>query len=475
MNEKRVLCLSAFLLILCVGLACASFQAGTPSHSIDSEYNASEEIRGWLNISLDNEPNNSLFNDSLGNSMTLLELIQENSGFVYNATGGNLTNSSFQLLYLDNGSFFSPGTPGNYTYKLNLNGVEIFSQNISVIAGVVDVNTTLHEKIDALASAKQDISGFDSFTQQVLNEILKINETETELENLRVAYENASAEESEISANLSKISVPESVRTSRSSTELTFLQHGEDINLEVLEDAGMGTYNASEEDEYTDAILLWNHDNLDVKIIFNELSGIYNGTEEVIAKIFEVNISQKENLNYSPVFAVEKLDSLTFKEDYGQKESGDYFYIEIPDEEETIVFSTSEDIEFSDLPMFTSPPVSKLSLRETYTPPEEEEKPAISKWLIFSIVIFFIIIIGVIVYLSLHSWYKKKYEGSLFKNKNDLYNIATYITTSKAKGLNESQINENLRRANWSAEQVRYAMRKYAGKNTGMPGKSPNQ
>ena len=49
-----------------------------------------------------------------------------------------------------------------------------------------------------------------------------------------------------------------------------------------------------------------------------------------------------------------------------------------------------------------------------------------------------------------------------------IYNLANYITNSKKRGLDNSQIQENLKKSRWSSEQIRYALRKYSGKRTGM-------
>jgi phage anti-repressor protein len=80
-----------------------------------------------------------------------------------------------------------------------------------------------------------------------------------------------------------------------------------------------------------------------------------------------------------------------------------------------------------------------------------------------------LLILFIGVYLVLRAWYNKRYENYLFKNKNDLYNIATYITTAKRRGIPDKEIIENLKKSGWNSEQIRYAMRKYAGKKTGMP------
>ena len=66
--------------------------------------------------------------------------------------------------------------------------------------------------------------------------------------------------------------------------------------------------------------------------------------------------------------------------------------------------------------------------------------------------------------MVLQAWYRKKYENYLFKNKNNLYNIMTYIQNAKKKGMERNEIIENLKKAKWTREQINYAIRKYEGK-----------
>ena len=67
-------------------------------------------------------------------------------------------------------------------------------------------------------------------------------------------------------------------------------------------------------------------------------------------------------------------------------------------------------------------------------------------------------------------WYQKKYESYLFKNKNDLFNMITYIHGAKHRGISNDEIERKLRKSHWSSEQISYIMKKYAGKKVGLPG-----
>ncbi len=82
---KKLVMISLFLLIVLVltSVISASFEIGNLSHSIDKQYGPLDYIRGWINISLDNEPANSVFEDSEGNSISLIDLLKKNTDFDY--------------------------------------------------------------------------------------------------------------------------------------------------------------------------------------------------------------------------------------------------------------------------------------------------------------------------------------------------------------------------------------------------------
>ena len=43
---------------------------------------------------------------------------------------------------------------------------------------------------------------------------------------------------------------------------------------------------------------------------------------------------------------------------------------------------------------------------------------------------------------------KRKYENSLFANRNDLYNIISFVESSRKKGLTDPQIKDKLKKWN---------------------------
>ena len=63
---------------------------------------------------------------------------------------------------------------------------------------------------------------------------------------------------------------------------------------------------------------------------------------------------------------------------------------------------------------------------------------------------------------------KRKYEEHLFKNRNNLFNLITYIEHARKKGLKGNEISKKLKKSGWNSEQIAYALKKHAGKRTGM-------
>jgi len=477
MSERNLKFFVVFLLlIVSLGFVFAEYTLGTTTHNIETTYEPGEGVSGWISIQFTNESNFTFFNDSEGNAMTLIELINENPSFVYQINSeGNINTTDLQDLYLDDGYFNLPNTAGTYSYQFNFSDTEVFKKNISlVLASADDLNTTLNNKKNNLNNTKTKISEQDLFHQLAINRSLNIDLLEAELNNLSTAYESAytQAELNAISADLSLVKIPITIVISSTAASLPIFPKSADINLATLTTITNDSYDSENASYYKEAILEWNTENLDTKITFNEFSGVYtNSSQEVIVRIFDLEITKKTALNYTPYLVLPQLTGMLFKQNYSEKQQGNYYYIDLTSDSETFVFSTIQTVSFEDLAFFTAPPITKISIQDlVYEEGEEneEEKAERKKWILFGLVIILLLIVALIVYAVLQAWYKKRYEKYLFSNKNDLYNLANYITNAKRRGLDHSQIQENLKKSRWSSEQIRYALRKYSGKRTGM-------
>jgi len=467
--------IAGLLIIVSLLFVSADYTFGTPTHSIETTYEPEEKISGWISVRLTNESNFTLFKDSEGNSMTLLELINENSGFSYtiNSTYGTINTTGFQNLNLDDGVFNLPNTPGSISYQFNFSDVEVFTEQINISPATGDLNTILNNKISELNTIKADINQYDLFEQISLSSALKISEIESELANLSLAYLSAStqAEFDNISASLSLINIPDKIEVTQTAISIPIFPSSENVNLDALEAITNTAYEVGEESSYKTAVIGWDVNNLNIKISFKEFSATYGVSRDFVVGTFDLEVSKKGVIDYPGYIFIKKMNETLFKQDYQEQEQGNYYVFDFVGDTEIISFSTTESVNFTNLPFFISPSFTELGADDfDYVVGEEEErdKEEKKKWTIFSLAIILLLIFGFIIYLILQTWYKRRYEKYLFKNKNDLYNIANYITNAKKRGLDNSQIQESLRKSMWSSEQIRYALKKYTGKRTGM-------
>ncbi len=359
------------------------------------------------------------------------------------------------------------------TYKLEITVTDSNQRSSSRIFIITvgtpeeEINRKLTKMRTDLENVKAQINAFNSFLQDSLESILDINELDEKLTAIYTANASAVNESdyNQIMTDLLKLEgeLPESITESASADSISFYPEESDIDLDILKAIGGGDYDTSNESKYIDAVLAWNQENVETKITFKELSAKYKYSEGAILRTFELDINKK-NEEYNPYLILRKLDNLEFKEDYSEKNESGYVYIDLTDSQTTIIFSTTEDVDFADLPAFISPRISELSILDG----DEEENETLLKLAIFILIIFLLVIIGFVSYIVLQTWYKKKYESHLFKNRNDLYNLVSYIQSSKKRGLENKDIISKLKKSGWKSEQITYIMRKYVGKRTGM-------
>lgn len=330
------------------------------------------------------------------------------------------------------------------------------------------IETTLSRMQKDVVSIKADIAKLDIFKKSSIESLINTTYLSSKINELQLKY-NSSNETSygSIVSELILLKVPESINSTQSTQNTILYPDKSIINIGILAEIGEEEYDFSTEDKYKDAIIIWNNQNLEEKIVFERIYAIYPENSENILKIFNFTINQKSSANYPSYFIMESLDNIKFSQDYLVKSSGDYVYVELHPGQNNIIFSTTEDIILEDIPVFISPGLSQLSIdSETLNPTESEFS---FNWLLYILVLIALIILGVIVYVGLIIWYKRKYERFLFPNRNDLYNLYSFIELQKRKGTTEKDVVSKLKSAGWSGEQVRYVIRKYSGKNTGMP------
>jgi len=335
-----------------------------------------------------------------------------------------------------------------------------------------------------IVEIKADLGGYNSFDKSVIEEILNLQNAEDVLADVEASYEDAenASEFLEILNSLFSLNIPDTITPSEGASLILFFPQEENINLGLLTSITQETYDESKENSYISSILSWNQENIENKINYKKISSIKNNVQENLVSIFELNINEKNSLDSNPYLIIRNMDNLKFKSNYGQTELDNNYYIELEPGTNIITFSTTEDIDLIDLPVFISPEISKLSIISTRCEIDSDcfegefcdeyglcsEKKGSSKWVIFAISIAVLLVVAFIIYAILFYWYKYKYETYLFSNRNNLFNLVNYINLQKRNGNSEEEIEKKLKKAKWNSEQITYAMKKYSGRNTGM-------
>lgn len=337
--------------------------------------------------------------------------------------------------------------------------------NISVQTPKDAIDNVLGYKFGNFNGIKTQIEKFPSFEQNSIKAVLGFDEIDKQISDIQQRNKTASSDNDyvKIMADLIKLNIPSSIKTTKNTTSVSFYPESGDINLEILKTIGGGDYSSGDEGKYKQAVLDWNVDNAEMKISFKELSAVYESNAEKILGIFEIDINGKDSRENSYLI-IKKLDDLTFKDSSSIEEKEGYVFTEITSGGKTLEFTTTEDYDFSNIPAFVSPSLNELSVDSG----EVGEEKRISKWIWMALIIVSLAFFGIVLYIIMQEWYKRKYESYLFKNRNDLYNLISYIEGMKINGMESGEIASKLRRSGWSSEQVRYVIRKYAGKKTGM-------
>ncbi len=341
------------------------------------------------------------------------------------------------------------------------------SFDIRVITPKDAVNDLLKEKIEGLNNVKSFIENQSLFYEKSLKNVLNLNVTESLIASIQqrnASTSNTDSDYIKMMNDLVRLDVPKSIEITERADSFPFYIDQSKINLNVLSQIGDDEYSESKSALYLDAIIAWSLNNVIMKIDYRKFSGVYDDYTDEILNIFEIEVEKNQNRN-SSFFLVPKFEKMIFKEDYGEAEISGYYYIELEGDAKNIVFSTTEELSIIELPAFISPRIGRFSAAIEFG---KEEREKLSRQTILVLSLILVVFLGFLAYFAMQIWYKRKYEKYLFKSRNDLYNLVSYIQSAKKRGVESNEIQSKLRKIGWNSEQIKYIMKKYAGKRTGM-------
>ncbi len=355
------------------------------------------------------------------------------------------------------------------------------SKDFVIIAGSPKdaLNWTFARKKSELDSIKQEIAKFSLTYQNILNKKLKILEYEDEIKKLEKKLEIATFDTDylEIANGLQSIKLPVALVTE--TFQMPFYTDLYDVNLAPVQFIGGGNYEAEAIEEYQNAILLWQREN--VKVLLN-IKRVYavglDMSQDLLVTIYDVSVSSSSG-DESYVVISKLYEELEFSGDVSARGAeGATVIILNPEEDKSFQFYFEDDDEPA---IFVSPKLSKLDIvanigicnfnkvcekdsGEDYKNCRSDCKPVFRTiiWIIF------ILIFGIVIYAFLQVWYKTRYEKFLFDDRRKLYNLVMFILNARERGLGNSIIRSQLKKQGWPGEKIEYAINKADGKRTGM-------
>ncbi len=467
-----------------------------------------------LNLSVPSVSGNSIFilsynsNQLLSQEITIADIPNINTLiptgapaaidilFIVNASSPNNLRLTKYIWELGNGDkketsnnslTYKYNNTGNYNVKVtvidesNFNTSKVFQVTIGKPDQVA--NNTLKTNLENLQELKTQINEYDAFTKEIIEKKINITNIEYELETLKRNYASAYTDEDyiRIVEKLNKLNIPDAVYSSASLKSASFVPNTAHINLDTLNEIGNDLDEDIDESVYVDAINSWIYDNVLMKVTYDKIMVVKDSRETFLTNIVDFEIIINEENEDDVYFIMKDFNDIEYAESYSERKSNGQVYIHLTEKNKHIKFSTSENINFQDIPAFVSTYLGNLEISIPAQPIcvendlcEKDEGETWKNcrdchpWKEYGYTIIGLIILYLILHILLQEWYKNHYENYLFKNKNFLFNIMNYIHQEKMKGQTDSEIEKNLKKSGWNNEQVRYAMRKFYGKRTGM-------
>jgi len=168
------------------------------------------------------------------------------------------------------------------------------------------VNSTLINKLADLNKVKSEIAGLEIHEKyrNKINTVLELDSVEDDIKRLQRDYAVATDDDdyTKIMSALLDLEVPKSVIVTEKADDINFFAKEENINLNVLEIVGGGSYNPDNEQAYIEAVNLWNAENLDTELDYKEISTIYQHSSDAVLRIFDVNIKEQTSLTHDYFF-----------------------------------------------------------------------------------------------------------------------------------------------------------------------------
>jgi len=345
------------------------------------------------------------------------------------------------------------------------------------------LNKTLDIKKSLLNQVNMQLES-TGWYKEVLTRELGIADISDKLSKYEDRYRLAAtdADYLDIMAKLKELNVPRTIYDKESIPSIPLVSNVNYIMPEYIEKLNGGNYDVSYTTEARNAIGEWSYKNLQVTMSSRIIAATKeDDSKQEIATIISMDIiptTGKEEIFFVILLPYERVK---FQEEYGQQQlDGAIGFVFMNATEQHLNFAVPGRIDPENLVAFGSPYLGELEIvppkiecnnngrcekGENWRNCRQDCKP------IGLAVLYILLVIALMysLYIFLQKWYKTKYEGYLFKNRQDLHNMLYFVSSSLRRGKEEKEIIGELKKAGWSGEQIDYATRKISGKQIGLP------
>ena len=353
--------------------------------------------------------------------------------------------------------------------------------NIHTLNPRAAINFTLLEKRNTFDKFVKDLRLDSSWYNEALESSINVQDYSDALDAL-VKLESAAFTNDDylsVAKELYDLDIPV-VLGKQIESGSSFLTDLGDVHPEVVASFA-GGISGDDLEGYPEEVLRWQDANIESSINSNSyLVNFWSGDSNGVFRTYEVTLN---SFSDTPSYLVinKPFSEVFFRNEISAEKEGTSTVIVIDPLEQEKKFEfyvkDSEPVSF-----FVSPRLSEIILPEEIDPTcnynniceEETEdyntcradcKP-VGRAIFYTILsVFFVLIL----YSILQFWYKVHYENFLFGgNRKELFNLLSFVTNARSRGVSEVHIRGGLKKQGWSLERVNYVLKKSRGERTGM-------
>ncbi len=357
---------------------------------------------------------------------------------------------------------------------------------LNVVSPKDAINGTINNYNRQLNSIQKEINKLPEWIKKEIEKKFDVDDLKSQINSQKSKYDAAFTDEEylDVMIALLDLGVPNSFNISQKINPSKIIPYPEQINLAALDYFGAGGIEGTEQ-QYIDAVTNWFIDALEMTIESKTYALYYDDRTEDLFSYVKITLNPKAGQSLGEVYFLinGNPDEIKINTDERIRDYDDASGIVFSEltSTEIIKFLHPSKVGLENLPVYISPEFRDLELEESigvcnfnkkceknlnenYKNCRNDCKP-VGLTLLW---IFILLFVALVVYIILQEWYKRHYESSLFKNKNQLFNLINFMNNSFNQGMRKSDITDKLKDIGWKGEQLNYAWNKFQGKRTGM-------